>query len=48
MPGLVPGIHVLLSCAKDVDGRVRPGHDGFSCNAYFITPISRKYFITPG
>jgi hypothetical protein len=28
MPGLVPGIHVFLSCeAKDVDGRDRPGHD---------------------
>jgi hypothetical protein len=31
MPGLVPGIHVFLSCGdvseKDVDGRVKPGHD---------------------
>jgi hypothetical protein len=28
MPGLVPGIHVLLSYeAKDVDGRDKPGHD---------------------
>jgi hypothetical protein len=28
MPGLVPGIHVLLSLArKDVDGRDKPGHD---------------------
>jgi hypothetical protein len=28
MPGLVPGIHVFLSIAKkDVDGRVKPGHD---------------------
>src|SRR3984957_922797 len=28
MPGLVPGIHVLLTCAKqDVDGRGKPGHD---------------------
>jgi hypothetical protein len=28
MPGLVPGIHVLLTiCAKDVDGRDKPGHD---------------------
>ena len=26
MPGLVPGIHVLL-CHQDVDGRVKPGHD---------------------
>ncbi len=29
MPGLVPGIHALLSSLgdKDVDGRVKPGHD---------------------
>ena len=28
MPGLVPGIHVLLPCSdKDVDGRDKPGHD---------------------
>jgi hypothetical protein len=28
MPGLVPGIHVLLSSRqKDVDGRDEPGHD---------------------
>jgi hypothetical protein len=28
MPGLVPGIHVLGAAKKDVDGRVKPGHDG--------------------
>ncbi len=29
MPGLVPGIHVFLTEAKqDVDGRDEPGHDG--------------------
>jgi hypothetical protein len=28
MPGLVPGIHVLLfPGVKDVDGRDEPGHD---------------------
>ena len=28
MPGLVPGIHVLVFCSrKDVDGRDKPGHD---------------------
>jgi hypothetical protein len=27
MPGLVPGIHVLLHDEKDVDGRDKPGHD---------------------
>jgi hypothetical protein len=26
MPGLVPGIHVLISSQKDVDGRDKPGH----------------------
>ncbi|TFV74737.1 hypothetical protein E4K64_18040 [Bradyrhizobium frederickii] len=30
MPGLVPGIHVLSSGSEqDVDGRDKPGHDGF-------------------
>ena len=28
MPGLEPGIHVLLFRGKDVDGRDKPGHDG--------------------
>jgi hypothetical protein len=30
MPGLVPGIHVLLIAfnKKDVYGRDKPGHDG--------------------
>jgi hypothetical protein len=27
MPGLVPGIHVLLGTKKGVDGRDKPGHD---------------------
>jgi hypothetical protein len=27
MPALGAGIHDLLSCNKDVDGRVKPGHD---------------------
>ena len=27
MPGLVPGIHGLLSLRQGVDGRVKPGHD---------------------
>src|SRR5665213_3713471 len=32
MPGLVPGIHVFdAGCwKKDVDGRVKPGHDGMA------------------
>jgi hypothetical protein len=35
MPGLVPGIHVLSSARakNDVDGRVKPGHDGVSGTA---------------
>ena len=29
MPGLDPGIHVFVATnKKDVDGRVKPGHDG--------------------
>jgi hypothetical protein len=32
MPGLVPGIHVLL-LRQDVDGRDKPGHD-----AILVTP----------
>ncbi len=27
MPGLVPGIHVVLNMPIDVDGRDKPGHD---------------------
>jgi hypothetical protein len=27
MPGLVPGIHLLIYAGKDVDGRDKPGHD---------------------
>jgi len=27
MPGLVPGIHVLVAASKNVDGRDKPGHD---------------------
>jgi len=27
MPGLVPGIHVLIRNKQDVDGRGKPGHD---------------------
>jgi hypothetical protein len=35
MPGLVPGIHALLSSSvKDVDGRDKPGHDGEGVGLY--------------
>jgi hypothetical protein len=30
MPGLVPGIHVLDTSMKDVDGRHKAGHDEVS------------------
>ena len=34
MPGLVPGIRraSLSMPPKDVDGRVKPGHDGVMCS----------------
>jgi hypothetical protein len=34
MPGLVPGIHVYRQRKQDVDGRDKPGHDGW-VNYYF-------------
>jgi hypothetical protein len=36
MPGLVPGIHVFVAAKADVDGRVKPGHDGEE------TPLARN------
>ena len=33
MPGLIPGIHVLLTVQDDVDGRVKPGHDDVEASA---------------
>jgi hypothetical protein len=33
MPGLAPGIHVLLSMPDDVDGRDKPGHGGSEAGA---------------
>jgi hypothetical protein len=43
MPGLVPGIHVMAAFKeKDVDGRVKPGHDelnGFLIPLYMISII---------
>ncbi len=43
MPGLDPGIHDLLAGVKDVDGRVKPGHDGKrvgSCAVTHPTPCT--------
>jgi hypothetical protein len=33
MPGLMPGIHAFLRGKQDVDGRDKPGHDGYEANA---------------
>jgi hypothetical protein len=39
MPGLVPGIHVLLPGeVKDVDGRDEPGHDEFPISPGMLEP----------
>jgi dihydrolipoamide dehydrogenase len=35
MPGLVPGIHVLL-LEEDVDGRDEPGHDDRGCGVFLM------------
>ncbi len=40
MPGLVPGIHVLLlpkRCKKDMDGRDKPGHDGIQIGDFSVS-----------
>jgi hypothetical protein len=41
MPGLVPGIHVLAATKEDVDGRVKPGHDGL-CVSHQRTQITSR------
>ena len=40
MPGLVPGIHVLLS-VQGVDGRDKPGHD--EAQRDYIPKVFRKH-----
>ncbi|MGJ4938315.1 ABC transporter [Bradyrhizobium sp. HKCCYLRH3061] len=35
MPGLVPGIHVAQRAPLVVDGRGKPGHDGYGFGATF-------------
>nr|QDP24685.1 hypothetical protein FNV92_22125 [Bradyrhizobium cosmicum] len=35
MFGLVPGIHVLCTATKGVDGRVKPGHDDVAAREAF-------------
>ena len=39
MPGLVPGIHVLCSAGKVVDGRDEPGHDDVETSAQKRTRV---------
>ena len=40
MPGLVPGIHTLLYCGQDVDGRDQPGHDVAKIEIAIMTPMT--------
>src|SRR3954449_839877 len=44
MPGLVPGIHVLLHPRQDVDGRVKSGHD----ETEETTMATHKLLLLPG
>jgi hypothetical protein len=49
MPGLVPGIHVFLFLAKDVDGRDKPGHDKQQrAKPYLTTPEMQHGFRRGG
>jgi len=42
MPGLVPGIHVLVRSSRGVDGRDKPGHDRESRYAASTSTISES------
>jgi len=42
MPGLVPGIHVLVH-KKDVDGRDKPGHDERAALSVRLSAWAREY-----
>ncbi len=44
MPGLVPGIHVLLFPGPDVDGRDKPGHDEAGVREAHMTYIANRNF----
>jgi len=48
MPGLVPGIHDFLFLGQDVDGRVKPGHDGLGTAGARMTYIAKPKFHHPG
>jgi pimeloyl-ACP methyl ester carboxylesterase len=47
MPTLVAGIHALLGGNKDVDGRVKPGHDGLRQRSD-MTTLASTGFLTIG
>jgi hypothetical protein len=47
MPGLVPGIHVLTTMQKDVDGRDKPGHDE-TLDRYYFKPLHRSANLCSG
>jgi len=46
MVGLVPGIHVLLAMAEDVDGRDKPDHNEFSCENNGRSSLARSHTRT--
>jgi hypothetical protein len=48
MPGLVPGIHVLRSAQKGVDGRDKPGHDAVFTEVTQAKPYMRSSFPQAG
>ena len=53
MPGLVPGIHAFLFGTRDVDGRVKPGHDEMRKNNkgeenMKLTPQQIEFFHREG
>jgi len=48
MPGLVPGIHVFAANKKDVDGRVKPGHDDAESSRYKPPPMTKENSIRIG
>ena len=48
MPGLVPGIHALLSELNDVDGRDKPGHDDVETDQRNISISNAIALLTRG
>src|SRR5215471_21857385 len=49
MPGLVPGIHVSTRlCKQGVDGRDKPGHDGYAGHMTQQEPALAQRYAWPG